>query len=68
MKNPEYLEYDGKLLHWKNPRDGARAASCKATSGLTGHQVPTERRYRTILGATRPLRAFQHPRRHLHRT
>jgi hypothetical protein len=38
----EYLEYDGTQLHWRNPRDGSRAASYRASSGLPGHQVPRE--------------------------
>ena len=42
MKTPEYLEYDGHLLHWRNPRDGERPASYKATSGLPDHQVPSD--------------------------
>lgn len=37
--NHECLLYDGKLLHWRNPQDGQKEASYKATSGFEGYQT-----------------------------
>lgn len=34
----ELLVYDGKKLHWKDPKDGKPAASYAATSGMPGAQ------------------------------
>lgn len=39
----EHFQFDGRFLHWNEPRDGIRSAKpYKATSGLEGHQFPNE--------------------------